>query len=408
MKKIFWILCPLVLSLAACKDKSSSDVTIEPVSFSCTPGAYELSTKGGDFTVSIKAEGSWWVENTSKTWVTVEPAEGYGNESDVWVTVAAGSADSAKVVFMDTEGHRATLLIGRGKSVTVSGEEKYPGGQLIGDFSVSSSRKVNFSQGNLQFNAATGIHSTVIGDKPGTWRFAYNQWDVIGDDNKNVSETYAGWIDLFAWATSGWDNTLVDRYAANFEPWSSSDTVMFTEENTYGYGPSLSRGNMSLTGAMQYYDWGRFNAISNGGNTVNYWRTLTADEWRYLLFGRSNAEKLRGQATLMKVHGYVLFPDGTDVESLGFVSNPNDWVSNIYSTESDWEMLESMGAVFLPCAGRRYGTEVENTTTWGIYWSSTAEDMANAIGVGFFEGFGFSYIQYLRYRAFSVRLVHNI
>ena len=45
-------------------------------------------------------------------------------------------------------------------------------GQLSGKFSVSPTKKVSFSQGNLQYNAAQNV-----------WRFATNQYDFVGDAN---------------------------------------------------------------------------------------------------------------------------------------------------------------------------------------------------------------------------------
>lgn len=59
-------------------------------------------------------------------------------------------------------------------------------GAIRAEFSVSDSTKVYFSQGNLQYQASTN-----------TWRFAEHQWDYVGNDNENISEKYAGWIDLF-------------------------------------------------------------------------------------------------------------------------------------------------------------------------------------------------------------------
>ena len=37
-----------------------------------------------------------------------------------------------------------------------------------------------------------------------------------------------------------------------------------------------------MTGDYAKADWGVYNAISNGGNTPNKWRTLTVSEWQYL------------------------------------------------------------------------------------------------------------------------------
>ena len=81
-----------------------------------------------------------------------------------------------------------------------------PLGAINGLFSVSENNQVYFSKGNLQYQASTNI-----------WRFAENQWDYVGEDNANISETYDGWIDLFGWGTSGYN------HGANcYQPWSTS------------------------------------------------------------------------------------------------------------------------------------------------------------------------------------------
>ncbi len=78
-----------------------------------------------------------------------------------------------------------------------------PEGALPGLFSVSEGEQVRFSKGNLQYQASTK-----------TWRFADQQYDVIGMDNEKISETYSGWIDLFGWGTSGYDHGAVFLPAA--------------------------------------------------------------------------------------------------------------------------------------------------------------------------------------------------
>ena len=64
-------------------------------------------------------------------------------------------------------------------------------------FAVSENSYVAFAKGNLQYQASTN-----------TWRFADKQYDVIGEENANVSENYDGWIDLFGWGTSGYNNRM--------------------------------------------------------------------------------------------------------------------------------------------------------------------------------------------------------
>ena len=189
-------------------------------------------------------------------------------------------------------------------------------------FSVSPGKKVKFSQGNLQYQASTD-----------TWRFAEHQYDYIGDANKNISSTYSGWIDLFGWGT--------------------------------GNNPTLTSGTPE--DYSTFTDWG-VNPISNGGNKVNQWRTLTKDEWSYLLSGRTNAANLRSLATVNNVHGYIFLPDSWSIPSgLSFTANANNWITNTYST-TDWAKMEQSGAVFLPLAGSRFLTDVVSAAG---YWSST-------------------------------------
>ncbi|MBR0072882.1 MAG: T9SS type A sorting domain-containing protein, partial [Bacteroidales bacterium] len=82
---------------------------------------------------------------------------------------------------------------------------------VVYTFSVSANTQVIFSPGNLQWSATDGgftstTHLTADSTAEGTWRFAPNQWDTIGAGNSNISPFCSGWIDLFGWGTSGWDN----------------------------------------------------------------------------------------------------------------------------------------------------------------------------------------------------------
>ena len=211
-------------------------------------------------------------------------------------------------------------------------------GPLPGKFSVSENHQVRFSQGNLQFQP-NGIF----------WRFAEHQYDYVGGatagnvnyafskcNNAFIDRYYDGWIDLFGWGTGE-------------EPWNAAE-----ESRLYG----------------MFNEWGA-NTIMNGGILIDGWRTLTFDEWFYLLVSRPNAENLRGQATVGKVHGYVLLPDDWQLpKKISFTPCPNDWTTNTYSG-AQWEKMEKAGAVFLPAGGFRSGNEVQVVQVMGFYWSST-------------------------------------
>ena len=67
-------------------------------------------------------------------------------------------------------------------------------GALPGAFTINANGdKIQFSKGNLQYNATLGSHATVNGTAQGTWRFAENQWETISkEDNNQASSTFDG------------------------------------------------------------------------------------------------------------------------------------------------------------------------------------------------------------------------
>ncbi len=230
-------------------------------------------------------------------------------------------------------------------------------GVLPGLFSVSASKQVHFSQGNLQYQASTN-----------TWRFAEHQYDCVGADNSNISSTYSGWIDLFGWGTSGWNSGAIC-----YQPWSTSGSY-----SDYWPGGSYTNG---LTGAYAEADWAWHNAISNGGYVAHQWRTLTQSEWYYLLYSRTNASDKLGTGNIDGVGGLIILPDSwTRPPSCSFTAGlgglPSyDWTLNSYDYHQ-WADMEAAGAVFLPAAGIRMGgsTFVYCVNDEGTYWSSTPND----------------------------------
>jgi len=205
-------------------------------------------------------------------------------------------------------------------------------------FTVEDGRQVVFAPGNLQYQASTK-----------TWRFAGEQYDYIGEDNEEISYTYSGWIDLFAWATG---NTPTQT--------NSSDNSKFI-------------------------DWGQ-NAI--GTDPKNTWRTLTGDEWNYIITYRPNAPKLFGFAAVKGISGLILLPDDWTVPD-GIEFNPGQakYTNNLYSS-AQWKQMEAAGAVFLPAAGyRRYDEYFKCEKYYGdgydgSYWSSSPANLNfNTFGI---------------------------
>ena len=215
-------------------------------------------------------------------------------------------------------------------------------GAIKAAFSVSADKQIYFSQGNLQYQASTG-----------TWRFAEHQYDMIGSGNTNISSTYSGWIDMFGWGTSGYKGK---------NPYMTDGS-----EDAYGDGTNDIAGTN--------FDWGVYNAISNGGNQAGQWRTLTKEEWSYLINTRTDASNKFGVARVNDVNGLILLPDNwTLPDGLAFTNGANgNFAQNTYSA-ADWSRMEANGAVFLPAGGNRLTTGIDKVDSNGYYWSSSAGD----------------------------------
>ena len=221
-------------------------------------------------------------------------------------------------------------------------------GALPGIFSVSATKKVNFSQGNLQYRPRIK-----------TWRFAVNQYDIAGSDNNNVyMQAYcSSWVDLFGYGTSGWDGG-----AGRFMPYeTTTNNTEYTE---------ATDGN-DLVDFYANADWGFYNPIINGGNQTALWRTLTYSEWTYLLTQRPNASQLQGMATVESTTGYIILPDEWVCPAgLSFVNTTSSYTVNVYNA-ADWATMEAAGAVFLPAAGIRVSSATSDIGILGNYWTAS-------------------------------------
>ncbi len=236
-------------------------------------------------------------------------------------------------------------------------------------FSVSDEKRVYFSQGNLQavFTAANTTTKT--------WKFATNQYDYIGDavantkvDNNKVTEK--GTVDLFGWV--GANGSLA----------------------SYGINNSTTSTNYAtVVGEQLKNDWGH-NAITNGGNTADQWRTLTREEYKYLFNTRKSstvngvANARFAKATVNSKAGLIIFPDCyTHPSGVTQPTNINvtgcNYTGNTYTT-SQWSSMQNAGCVFLPAAGSRSGTTVSASES-GHYWSSTSvgSESVNGSGIHF-------------------------
>ena len=272
-----------------------------------------------------------------------------------------------------------------------------PEGAIPALFSVSETQQVFFSKGNLQYQASTG-----------TWRFADHQWDYVGGsedgtvyeggimcDNNLISQSYSGWIDLFGWATSGWNNN--NHY---YRPWDTENTGWTVDGYGYGYWDG-EYAYYHMTGDYANLDWGVYNPIVNGGNEAGIWRTLSQSEWNYVINSRPNATYKKSIATVNGYKGWILLPDAwVQPENIYFLGTASDYETNSYDL-NEWSILENAGAVFFPNAGSRSGTIYSsggNSYWTGNYYQSSSAHSASISG---------AYSSSDRYRGFSVRLIQN-
>ena len=326
----------------------------QTVSLALTP---ETRT-GYQFKQYAASQGTLSDETTNAPTLTMPAANSTANDV---VTISAEYDPLYNATFADGNDNTDWTINPTsgvaGTSVTVSytGENKVksvtvaPKGALTGKFSVSSTKQVQFSKGNLQY--------------VGTWQFAANQYDIFGASQSDDHR------DLFGWGTKTNPNET-----------------------------STTNGDYS------WAEWGE-NTITNG---CTGWRTLTKDEWGYLFTDRANASTLRTFATVNNVTGLILMPDGWTASGVTLTITTANYTTNVLST-SQWATLEKQGCVFLPAAGGRAGTNVVNVGSIGDYWSSDASGETNAYDLNFSNNYLLPQnTAGQRHYGWSVRLVRDV
>lgn len=226
-----------------------------------------------------------------------------------------------------------------------------PTGAINGLFSVSSTKQVYFSQGNLQ-----AVGTTSSSPSSGwTWQFAEHQYDYIGGRSYGGSEPQTGNNYING------DGTLSANGIVDLFSWSTNATYYGIQDSD---DPSDYRGT--------FQDWGK--TIDPSGTT---WRTLTMAEWVWVLGpwedtdtpnpgtncrtsstvnGVENARYAK--ATVAGKAGLIIFPDSYthpgDVTAPASVNTTGaSYTANSYDATA-WGKMEAAGAVFLPAAGSRF------------------------------------------------------
>lgn len=217
---------------------------------------------------------------------------------------------------------------------------------LSGNFSVSATKKVQFTKGNLYWDGSAYQFEVNQTDYPTTWNASH------------VGHFY-------------WSKTASVAYAETYSDASAStDDVLFCAEAT----------PLTVDGTSGYY-------------------ALTSDEWSYLL--GTNDKRNGMYQTNVTVGGVagciVIAPDN--------YSNTDKPLSS--TTEYTLQEINSLGLVCLPAAGFRNEESIDNSE--GDYWHATpdSEDKDWAGQVYFKAAQIIPSYQYYRYLANSVRLVKS-
>ena len=336
--------------------------------------------------------GSQWRINTTYHFVNDNlPYEVVQRElptltGEYYVLEHTTSGNSYSLYF--TEAPRLLAVTSKSDGILVTKQDEldftFSVHEIVCSFSASSTKKVIFAPGNLQ--------ATYDGSN-WAWNFAAQQYDYIGNASGNKLLTNSspyisnpGTVDLFYWI--GASGTISDY----------PGTYGVTTESREGY--LGGEGGESLK-----HDWGE---LTIGTDAPNTWRTLTRDEWDWIIGGLDNRTpgtdcrtsstvegvsnaryvKIKIKVTeTEKIFGLLLFPDEFTVpDGISFQNEFNAWSYNINYNKapwqnantydlSQWAALEAAGCVFLPAAGWREGTTVtapldDNSNRVGVYWTN--------------------------------------
>ena len=262
-----------------------------------------------------------------------------------------------------------------------------------GVFTMTDNKRVVFAKGNLQYIAEDV--------KTPYWKFADNQYDMLGNVNSQAYEGEKINRDHFGWGT--------------------------------GENPNnLSTNNKDY---KTYCEWGKNFYEIDGFE----WFAPKCVDWKYVMFERP-ATKLNGKynaryarATLQKdkgnkVQGIILFPDvynhPTDVtlparESINYTTDNQNlgYNENIYSFD-DWDKMEKAGAVFLPVTGERVIVDYDQygnaklgfeSMDEGRYWSQCDLGQEEfACNMYFTHYRAYVLDKNDKYKGFAVRLVREV
>jgi len=255
-------------------------------------------------------------------------------------------------------------------------------------FSVSQTTKVRFSKSNLYYNGSTFLFEK--------YQYDYRTWqncESCIDGTIEPNGTPTGNCGLFVWSKNESDAVSVDT-------WSNGvNDIFFTNDENNETSPND-------------------DFIVNGEKGV--WRTLTYEEWVYVLNINNSSDPLVGRqyanrfamAKVNGVCGLLLFPDGytgtVSGDGIGTINSTSEGFPSSNIQQVTWTSMVTAGVVFLPASNGRSGGAVGGGT-FGNYWSSTPNTYNTAYYMYFDNGFSIKVgiSSYQRVYGWAVRLVRN-
>ncbi|MBP9994954.1 MAG: hypothetical protein KBT67_08475 [bacterium] len=222
-------------------------------------------------------------------------------------------------------------------------------------FSVGENTTVEFAPGNLYWDGSK-------------FHFETSQWAT--------TPTAVG--------QTGSNGTWSDSHVSHFR-WSPIQNVAVSTGSTTISG---STSDVFFTNATQTTASGGFQV---DGEEAGTWRTLSKDEWVYLINTR-NGNRF-ANAKVNNVQGLLIFPDGysgtTSGDGIAAVNSTSAAFPSTDIPSSTWALMESAGVVFLPASGYRnptFGTYVHEVGSLGTYLSSTSGSSLTAFALDFYSG----------------------
>jgi len=355
--------------------------------FTVVGGLMKLNlTKSGESVKSITVTGTPAGGSQTTYTLTCESAQSISSARNFCIALPAGSYN--KIVITNSTGK--VCILNASSALSISDNRIRPvtigssklnfiiGGALKGLFTVDSNgTQVRFSQGNMYYDGNSN-----------KFKFENNQCDFrhyngIKNDvaviNGIKTTTPSGTVGSYYWSN---DESVA--YAVSYnDPSKTGTDIFFT--------------NAAITTP-------RTDFTVNG--QTNVWRTLSNDEWAYLMGTRSQTN-LYAKAMVNGIKGLIIFPDGyngtTSVEGIATVNAPKAVYPTASIAAATWTAMESEGCVFLPAAS----TRGNSSDTAGRYWASSGRYAVSAYAL-YFENSSSGVVpsySTARNSGYSVRLV---